>query len=440
MTAVKSAAGAAARTGGDTAVIAYDALVVGGGPAGLALALALAEALGPAGRIGLIDPAANRGAAGGTSGPVDARALALSAASRRLLDALGVWRALAPHAEPVTAVDITDAALGDAFRPVLVSYDNTVAGSEPATCILENERLRTALLEAVASRPGIACIAGAVAGWEVAGERGVVRLADGRRLRAPLVAAADGRGSPLREAAGIGLVRWKYGQVGIVTIVTHEKPHRSRAVQHFLPAGPFAILPLRSEPGNGQAAANRSCITWTEEEIWGRALVQLDDAAFLEETERRFGYRLGRIALAGPRAAWPLEMHLARALVADRLALIGDAAHLVHPIAGQGLNLGLRDVAALAEVVADSARLGLDIGSGLVLERYERWRRTDSAMSAAAFDGLNRLFSSDWAALRTARDAGLRLVDRMPGLKQLLVSEAAGLTGEVPRLLRGERL
>jgi 2-octaprenyl-6-methoxyphenol hydroxylase len=334
----------------------------------------------------------------------------------------------------VVAVDITDSALGDAFRPILVSYDNTVEGGEPATYILENERLRAALLEGLARRPRIARIGGTVVGWEVAAERGLVRLADGRVLRAPLVAAADGRGSAVREAAGIGVVSWRYRQVGIVATVSHEKPHRSRAVQHFLPAGPFAILPLKSLGGN------RSCITWTEDESWGRALVQLGDAAFLEEAEKRFGYRLGSIALAGPRAAWPLEMHLARALAADRLALVGDAAHLVHPIAGQGLNLGLRDVAALAEVVADAARLGLDIGSGVVLERYERWRRTDSAMSAAAFDALNRLFSNDWALLRTVRDAGLALVDRMPGLKQLLVTEAAGLTGEVPRLLRGEPL
>jgi 2-octaprenyl-6-methoxyphenol hydroxylase len=431
MTAVKPSAANGARS---SAADTYDAVVVGGGAIGLTLALALAEALGPSGRIGLVDPAAGGTAPGRSAGrPGDARASALSAASKRLLDALGVWAALAPHAEPVAAVDITDASLGDTFRPILVSYDNAVAGGEPATYILENERLQAVLLDTLARRPGIARITGTVGGWEASGERGVVRLADGRTLRAPLVAAADGRGSALREKAGIGVIGWQYRQVGIVTTVTHEKPHRSRAVQHFLPAGPFAILPLK-----GDERGNRSCITWTEDESWGRALVQLDDAAFLEEAEKRFGYRLGSIELAGPRAAWPLEMHLARALAADRLALVGDAAHLVHPIAGQGLNLGLRDVAALAEVVADAARLGLDIGSGVVLERYERWRRTDSAMSTAAFDGLNRLFSSDWALLRTARDAGLRLVDRLPGLKQLLVTEAAGLTGEVPRLLRGE--
>jgi 2-octaprenyl-6-methoxyphenol hydroxylase len=200
-------------------------------------------------------------------------------------------------------------------------------------------------------------------------------------------------------------------------------------MQHFLPAGPFAILPLKD---------NRSCITWTENEKQGREIVALDDGAFLEQVEKRFRYRLGDIQLAGPRAFWPLETHLSRALAADRFALIGDAAHVVHPIAGQGLNLALRDVAALAEVVADADRLGLDIGSLTVLERYERWRRLDSAISAATFDALNRLFASDSTVLRTARDAGLGIVDRLPALKQFFVSEAAGLTGELPRLLRGE--
>jgi 2-octaprenyl-6-methoxyphenol hydroxylase len=402
---------------------ACDALIVGGGPVGLALACALADALAPAGRIGVVDPAAPAAA------PPDARASAVSAGSKRLLDALGVWDALAPDAEPVVAVDITDASLGDVFRPVLISYDNTVEGGEHATYVVENEKLLAALQHGVARRPGVVRIGGAVENWHVAGDRGVIGLDDGRMLHAPLIVAADGRTSLLREAAGIAVVGWTYGQTGIVAAVAHAKPHRSRAVQNFLPAGPFAILPLRG---------NRSCITWTEEESEARRILALDDAGFLAEVQSRFGYRLGEIALAGGRGAWPLAMHLARALVAERLALVGDAAHLVHPIAGQGLNLGLRDVAALTEVVADAARLGLDIGSGVVLERYARWRRTDAAMSAAAFDALNRLFSNDSTLLRTARDAGLQLVDRMPGLKQLIVAEAAGLTGEVPKLLRGE--
>jgi 2-octaprenyl-6-methoxyphenol hydroxylase len=241
--------------------------------------------------------------------------------------------------------------------------------------------------------------------------------------------AADGRGSRLREAAGIQVVRWSYPQAGIVTTVRHAKPHGGRAVQHFLPSGPFAILPL---------AGNRACITWTEDAETARALLALDDAGFLAEVARRFDYRLGAVELDGPRASWPLDMHLARALVKDRFALIGDAAHGVHPIAGQGLNLGLRDVAALTEVVADAARLGLDFGSIATLERYERWRRLDAAVSAATFDALNRLFSNDSTLLRSARDFGLGLVERMPALKQLFVTEAAGLAGEVPKLLRGE--
>lgn len=403
-------------------------VIAGGGSAGLTLACALADALGPATRIAVVD----RMAFGSECAHRDVRASAVSAGSKRLLATLGIWTALADHAEPATAVDITDSALDDAFRPVLVSYDNTVQGNEPATYIVENERLHAAILEGAARRPGVVLMGGAAATGYAADEHGVtVMLADGRALRAPLLVAADGRASRLREAAGIGVVGWQYSQIGIVTTVRHQKPHRSRAVQNFLPAGPFAILPLKG---------NRSCITWTEEESEGRAIVALDDAGFLAQVEKRFGYRLGEIELAGPRGIWPLEMHLARALLANRLVLVGDAAHLVHPIAGQGLNLGLRDVAALTEVVADAARLGLDVGSAIVLARYERWRRTDAALSAAAFDGLNRLFSSDWTLLRTARSAGLGLVDRLPVLKQFFVAEAAGLTGQVPKLLRGERV
>jgi len=405
-----------------------DVAIGGGGTAGLALACALADALGAPARIAVVD----RAPLEPTSAPPDVRASALSAGSKRMLSVLGIWPALAEHAEPVSAVDITDSSLDDAIRPVLVSYDNTVEGGEPATYIIENERLRAAALAAAAARPGVVLMGGNGVSGFVTDEHGVtVALSDGRALRAPLLVAADGRRSRLREAAGIRCVRWSYPQVGIVVTVSHEKPHQGRAVQHFLPSGPFAILPL---PGN------RACITWTEEAARAHAILALDDAGFLAEVEKRFGYRLGAIALAGPRGSWPLDMHLARALVADRFALVGDAAHGVHPIAGQGLNLGLRDVAALVEVIADAARLGLDFGSSAVLERYQRWRRLDSAVSAATFDALNRLFSNDWTVLRTARDFGLGLVERMPALKQFFVAEAAGLTGEVPKLMRGQRV
>ena len=342
-----------------------DVVVAGAGTVGLAMACALADALGPEASISLVD----RAEFGREPAVRDIRSWAISAGSKRLLDVLGVWPELSRHAQPVAAVDITDSSLNDAIRPILVSYDNRVEGDEPATYILESERLNAALLRAAQSRQNIALLGGCAIKSFAAGEHDCsIDLENGTTLRTPLLVAADGRASRLRELAGIKTVGWSYPQVGIVATVRHEKPHRGRAVQHFLPAGPFAILPLTGD---------RSCITWTEDATRGREIVALDDAGFLAEVQQRFGYRLGTVELAGPRASWPLDMHLARAFVANRFALIGDAAHGVHPIAGQGLNLGLRDVAALTEVVADTARLGLDVGSLAALERYERWRRLE---------------------------------------------------------------
>jgi len=330
----------------------------------------------------------------------------------------------------VFEIQLTDSSLNAGVRPVLLTFNNTLASGEPASYIVPNAVLGAALAAAVEIVPSIAIWTRAESTDFEADELGVtVRLADGRSIRAPLLIAADGRRSSLREAAGITVVGWSYPQVGIVTTVAHEQPHEGHAVQHFLPGGPFAILPLKG---------NRSCITWSEERERAREILALDDQDFLVEVDMRCGGRLGALRLLGPRRSWPLEMHLARRFVAPRLALVGDAAHTVHPIAGQGLNLAFRDAAALAEVVADAARLGLDLGDGGALERYERWRRFDSALSAAAFDGLNRLFANDWALLRSAREFGLGMVDRIPVLKQLFVEEAAGLSGELPRLLKGE--
>jgi 2-octaprenyl-6-methoxyphenol hydroxylase len=403
-----------------------DVVISGASFAGLALARALVLALGPHLRITIVD----RGTIGAAPPGAESRALAVSAGSQRVLDVLGVWPLVAAEAEPVRRIEISDSSLEAGVRPVLLTYDNEVAPGAPASWIVPNAALTQALAAVVADSRGVEVLPGAEAvGLDHDGASARVRLADGRALTAALVVAGDGRRSPLREAAGIKVVGWSYPQTGIVTTVAHERPHDGVAVQHFLPAGPFAILPLR---------ANRSCITWTEDRDAARRILGLDDEAFLAEVELRFGGRLGALALAGPRGSWPLEMHLARSYVAPRLALVGDAAHGVHPIAGQGLNLALRDIAALAEVVAETARLGLDIGSADALRRYERWRRFDSLVSAAAFDGLNRLFSNDWTLLRTLRDAGLGLVDRLPELKQRFVSEAAGLSGELPRLVRGE--
>lgn len=404
----------------------YDILISGASFAGLALARALSQALAGSARIALVD----RRAVGRRGATPDARAFALSAGSKRMLDTLGVWGLVADAAQPVAAIEITDSSLDAGVRPVLLTYENAVEGQEPASYIVPAGPLNDALAEVVAGDAAIEIAApDQVESFAMSASGLDVTLGGRGAVTAALLIAADGRNSPLREMAGIKSVGRSYPQTGIVTTVAHAKPHNGHAVQHFLPAGPFAILPL---PGN------RACITWTEEAAEARRILALDDAVFLDEVDKRFGGKLGAVSLAGPRQSWPLELHLVRSYIAPRFAVVGDAAHVVHPIAGQGLNLALRDVAALTEAITDAARLGLDVGSAQALERYERWRRFDAAMSTAAFDGLNILFSNDSTLLRAARDVGLGLVDRSPMLKQLFVAEAAGITGDVPRLLRGE--
>jgi 2-octaprenyl-6-methoxyphenol hydroxylase len=407
-----------------TQALPYDVVIAGGSHVGLALALALVRLLGRDVRIAVIE----RRPLEAASPSDDPRGFAIAAASKNLLAAIGVWSAVAERAQPVTAIDVTDSALEHAIRPVLLSWPNATATGAPATWIVEAPRLSHALLDAVRRHANIELVAPAqVAAVAVDQARATVVLADGREIAGRLLVAADGARSFIREAIEIDTVRWRWGQVGLVTVVRHERPHGAKAIQHFLPGGPFAILPLMG---------NRSCITWSEDEAEGRRIMALDDAGFLAEVTRRFGYRLGEIGLDGPRALWPLEHHMARALVGRRVALVGDAARVVHPIAGQGLNLGLRDVAALAEVVAGSLRVGLDAGDATGLERYERWRRFDAGLSAATFGALNVLFSNDSMLLRAARGVGLGVVDRLPDLKEMFVAEAAGLTGEVPRLMR----
>ncbi len=404
----------------------FDVVISGASFTGLALACGLSQASGGALTIALIDPAAGPSA----GGDPDCRASALSAASKNMLDVLGVWPLVAAEAQPVAHIEITDSGLDAGVRPVLLTYDNVTDAGDPATYIVPNSVLHQALYTLASRTPSITWIAGTEARAFASTETDVnVCLADGSELAAALLVAAEGRRSRLREAAGIKVVGWSYPQIGIVTTVRHELPHGARAVQHFLPAGPFAILPL---------TGNRSCITWTEDADEARRILALDNAGFLVEVETRFGGRLGAIALDGPRRSWPLEMHLARRYVGHRFALVGDAAHGVHPLAGQGLNLAFRDVAALIEVVTGAVRMGFDPGDAQALARYERWRRFDSVVSAATFDGLNRLFASDLALVRAARDVGLGFVDRMPTLKRFFVGEAAGLTGELPRLLKGE--
>jgi 2-octaprenyl-6-methoxyphenol hydroxylase len=311
-----------------------------------------------------------------------------------------------------------------------LSFAGEIAPHEPFAHMVEN-RMVVAALTKRARADGVELRATAVRGIEVGGERVDASLSDDRVVGARLVVAADGARSAIREAAGIQSFGWDYEQSGIVTTVEHEREHHGRAEEHFLPAGPFAILPLKGK---------RSSIVWTENAHAAERIVALPDAEFHAELERRFGLKLGEIKAVGPRRAFPLGLSVARSFVGERVALVGDAAHVIHPIAGQGLNLGLRDVAALAEAIADAARLGLDIGGADVLDRYQRWRRFDTLTMGVATDGLNRLFSNRSDALRIVRDIGLGLVERMPRLKDMFIREAAGLTGDVPKLLRGEAL
>jgi 2-octaprenyl-6-methoxyphenol hydroxylase len=401
-----------------------DVLIGGGGFAGLALAIALRRGLGDSFKVTVADPAFRKSHAG------DARASAIAAAARRLFETIGVWDKVADDAQPILDMVVTDSRLHDAMRPTYLTFGGEVAPGEPFAHMIENPPLVDALI-ARAKANGVGLRSDAVSGFEAGMDHVDVQFADGDALAAKVLIAADGARSAIREAAGIRSIGWDYDQSGIVTTVAHERDHHGRAEEHFLPAGPFAILPLKGK---------RSSIVWTEEKREAKRIVALPDADFHSELERRFGLKLGEIQVAGPRRAYPLGLSMARSFVAPRLALVGDAAHVIHPIAGQGLNLGLRDVAALAEAIVDAARLGLDPGGPDVLERYQRWRRFDTAAMAAATDGLNRLFSNRSDALRLARDVGLGLVDRVPALKQLFIREAAGLTGDVPKLLRGEAL
>ncbi len=400
-----------------------DVLIGGAGFAGLALALALRQALGETFAVAVADPALGRA-------PADARASAIAAAARRLFAALGAWDAIAPHAEPILDMVITDSKLDDAVRPTFLTFAGDVQPGEPFAHMVENRDVLAALI-AKAEAEHIVLLPDAVADFASNASGVTARLASGATVRARLLVAADGARSAIREHAGIQSVGWSYGQSAIVTTVAHERPHHGRAEEHFLPAGPFAILPLQN---------NRASIVWTENAGAAERIMRLDDAGFHGELEKRFGLHLGDISIAGPRRAFPLGFAVARSFIADRVALVGDAAHVIHPIAGQGLNMGLRDVAALAEAIVDAARLGLDPGGAGVLDRYQRWRRFDTAAMGFATDGLNRLFSNRSDVLRLARDIGLGVVERLPAVKDFFIREAAGLTGEVPKLLRGEAL
>jgi len=403
-----------------------DVVIAGGGLNGTALALALASG---GHEVVLVDPLAAETRA---DPGFDGRAYALALASVRLLAALGLWGRVADRAQPILGIRTADGRPGEAPSPLFLGFDDGEIDDGPMGQMVEDRVLRPALLAAVAEAPRIVHRAGVAVTGHAPGPGGVtLALSDGGALRAQLLVAADGRDSALARAAGIGRVGHGYGQTALVAAVSHERPHGGIAHQLFLPAGPLAILPL---PGN------RASIVWSERDAIARALAAADDATFLAALRPRFGGFLGEIALAGGRFAYPLRLSLAERMVAPRLALAGDAAHGVHPVAGQGLNLGLRDVAALAEVLTEARRRGEDIGAPDVLAGYERWRRADNVAMGLGMDAVTRLFSNDNPLARLGRDLGLGAVARLPGLRRRIIAEAAGLTGELPRLMAGRPL
>lgn len=401
--------------------VSSDILIIGGGMAGLTLGCALGQA-GVA--VAIVEPTPPHKL---VAPEFDGRTTAIAAGSRAILDAIGVWPAMTPHAQP-----ILDIRVSDGRSPLFLHYDHRDVGDDPLGHIAENRIIRQALLDRLATLSNVSLRVGhRVETLDRAPSSVLATLDDGSGIVARLAVATDGRNSSTRKMAGIESTAWNYAQTGIVCTIAHELDHKGVAQEHFLPAGPFAILPMTDQ---------RSSIVWTERAELAPALLALDDQDFQAELALRFGDYLGELAVVGPRFSYPLGLMHAHNYIVPRLALAGDAAHTIHPIAGQGLNIGWRDVAALAEVIVDTLRLGGDPGSMVTLERYERWRRVDNTLMLAATDVLNRLFSNDVAPVRLARGAGLAAVNRMAPLKQLFMRHAMGVLGDTPRLVRGEAL
>lgn len=401
-----------------------DVIIGGGGMVGLSLAIALAK-----GGLDVVvaDPVPQSAA---LDAKFDGRVCALSYASVRMFEALGVWEHLKSDAQPINDILVTDAKLGRAPSPFSLHFDAAEAHADALGHIVENRHTRRGLFAVADTLANLRLVAPAALTNLKSDAAGITAsLANGESIRARLAVAADGRESPMRELMGLSVISWSYAQWGIVATVAHDKPHNGVAYEHFLPSGPFAILPM---------TGNRSSLVWTETEALAPRMMQLADTDFDAEIARRFGSHLGKTRAAGPRWSYPLKFHLARAYVKPRFALAGDSAHGIHPIAGQGFNLGLKDAAALSEIVLDAARLGLDIGALDTLQRYERWRRFDSLVMSFAMDGLNRLFSNDIAPLRILRDVGLGLVDAVGPARRFFMRHAGGDVGKLPRLMKGE--
>lgn len=398
-----------------------DILIVGGGLNGPATALALAHA-GLTSTVIDALPAAPR-----QDQDFDGRSYALALASVRLLRRIGVWDHVADHSQPMLEIKVTDGRAGETPSPFLMHFDHAEIEEGPMGHMVEDRYLRRALMDAMEENPRITVLNGETVVAQDTDGAARVTLASGRVLTGSLLIGCDGRRSGTAERAGIKRTGWDYGQTALVCAIQHEKPHNGVAHQFFLPPGPLAILPL---PGN------RSSIVWSESAANAAAFQALKDEDYLTVLRPRFGDFLGDISLAGKRFTYPLGLTVADSFIADRLALVGDAAHGMHPIAGQGLNAGLRDIGALAQVLGEARARGEDIASVLVLRRYQEWRRFDTASLAMATDLSNRLFSSDNPLLRMARDIGMGAINATPRLRRTFIREAAGLTGDLPALMR----
>lgn len=403
-----------------------DILIAGGGLNGPALGIALAQA---GLRVTVVDarPAPARAEAG-----FDGRAYALALASKRLLTVTGIWPRIAAH-QPILKIKASDGVAGQGPSPFWLGFDSAELEEGPMGFMVEDRHLYAAFLSAMEDTPGLTLLSGeTVIEQQVTPQAVTVTLASGRQISARLLVGCDGRQSGVAQRAGIKRSGWGYGQTALVTAIHHEKHHEGTAHQFFMPAGPLAILPL--------AGGHHSSIVWSESDSTAQAIQALDDTGYMAVLRPRFGDFLGELTLAGARFTYPLNLTLANHFVAPRVALVGDAAHGVHPIAGQGLNLGLRDVAALAEVLVEAQRRGEDIGSLVTLEAYQRWRRFDSTTLALGMDTVNRVFSNSNPILRAGRDLGLGLVNAIPSLRRGFMRQAAGLTGDLPKLLAGRRI
>jgi 2-octaprenyl-6-methoxyphenol hydroxylase len=412
-----------------------DVVIAGGGLAGLTLALAMDQAGLSVAVVDALPMEAQ------LAPEFDGRSSALAYTSWRLFEALGVAKHLRPHVERIEHILVCDGRPYGGEKPGgpgphTLHFDRTEISEgpdgEPLGWMSENRHSRLALLKTIAERPNILLIAPVRADGYDARYDGVdLKLEDGRKLRGNLLVACDGKFSRIRKQAGVRTVGWNYGQKGVVATVQHEKPHNGVAYEYFLPSGPFAILPLTD---------NRSSLVWTEPDDIADALKAADDDVFQHELESRFGDFLGAVKPVGPRWAYPLGLKYAEQFCVERVAFVGDAARGIHPLAGQGFNLGIRDGAALAEVCGEAKRVGLDIGALTTLRRYEGWRKFDSATLAVGTDVFNRLFSNDIEPIRQIRGLGLSLVNKVPVARRFFMRQAGGETGDAPKLLKGQRL